>query len=198
MTPIELKDIRNIAEYETVREAVRSEVIALKKNRRLELGPNLSLVFENRQTVLFQVQEMVRTERLVGDRQIQNEIDAYANLIPGADELSATLFIEIPGIVEMSHGEATKAVNFFQGFAEGGIVLRAGATRAEAVFESGFSNDEKMAAVQYVKFPANAAFIASLRDRALACTTRADNGRYVAETPIPEAMRAELLADLDL
>ena len=127
MRKIELKDIRNIAEYEKVRDAMRAEIIALKKNRRLEVGPNLSLVFENRQTVLFQIHEMVRTERLVDDARIQDEIDAYRNLIPGPDELSATLFIEIPGIAEMPHDRAIAAVNHFQGFDAGGIVIEAGA-----------------------------------------------------------------------
>ncbi len=152
MAKIELRDIRNIAEYERVRAVMRAEIIALKKNRRMEVGPNLSLVFENRATVLFQIHEMVRTERLVEDRKIQEEIDAYQNLIPGPDELSATLFIEIPGIALMSHAKAMEAVNYFQGFDRGGIVLVAGEVRSEAFFEAGFESDEKMAAVQYLKF----------------------------------------------
>lgn len=197
MQSIELKDILNIAEYERVREATRAGIIALKKNRRIQVGPNLSLVFENRETVLFQIHEMVRTERLVDDRKIQDEIDAYQNLIPAKGELSATLFIEIPGIAEMPHEKAREAVNYFQGFDAGGIVLRAGDVRSVAAFEPGFSNDEKMAAVQYLKFPVSEEMRAALTDPSATLTLAAENGRYRAEAPLPEAVRKELLRDLE-
>lgn len=196
MGKIELKDIRNIAEYEKVREAMRAEIIALKKNRRLEVGPNLSLVFENRQTVLFQIHEMVRTERLVDDRKIQDEIDAYQNLVPGPDELSATLFIEIPGIAEMAHDRAIAAVNYFQGFDAGGIVIEAGPARSAGIFEAGFSNDEKMAAVQYLKFPIDAAMKGALSNPGLPARLTANNGRYRAEAALGPMLKQELLRDL--
>jgi hypothetical protein len=193
---IELKDIRNIAEYEKVREAMRAEIIALKRNRRIEVGPNLSLVFENRQTVLFQIHEMVRTERLVDDGKIQDEIDAYQNLIPGPGELSATLFIEIPGIAEMPHDKAVEAVNHFQGFDEGGLVIEADASRSVGAFEAGFSNEEKMAAVQYLKFPVDSAMRAALANPQARGRLVADNRRYHAEAQLSPATRQELLQDL--
>ncbi len=196
MQKIELKDIRNIAEYEKVREAMRADIIALKKNRRLQVGPNLSLVFENRETVLFQIHEMVRAERLVDERKIQDEIDAYANLIPGPGELSATLFVEIPGIAEMPHDQAIAAVNYFQGFDEGGISLEAGSARSVAVFEAGFSSDEKMAAVQYLKFRADGFMAAALGDPEIPARLRAGNGRYRAEALLPLGLRAQILEDL--
>ena len=197
MPRIELKDIRNIAEYEKVRESMRAEIIALKKNRRLEVGPNLSLVFENRQTVLFQIHEMVRAERLVDDGRVQDEIDAYQNLVPGAGELSATLFIEIPGIAEMPHDRAIAAVNHFQGFDEGGIVLEAGPARSVGIFEAGFSNHEKMAAVQYLKFPIGAEMRAPLLDSGARVRLTADNRRYRGEAEVPPMMRQELMRDLE-
>jgi hypothetical protein len=160
------------------------------------VGPNLSLVFENRQTVLFQIHEMVRTERLVDDRKIQDEIDAYQNLIPGADELSATLFIEIPGIAKMAHDQAMAAVNHFQGFDAGGIAIEAGAARSFGVFEAGFSNEEKMAAVQYLKFPISSVLKEALGDSAVAVRLTANNGRYRAEAAIEPLVRRELLRDL--
>lgn len=196
MQKVDLKDIRNIAEYEKVRESMRADIIALKTNRRLSVGPNLSLVFENRETVLFQIHEMVRTERLVDDRKIQDEIDAYQNLIPRSGELSATLFVEIAGIAEMPHQEAREAVNFFQGFDDGGIVLLAGSLRSEAVFEAGFSDDEKMAAVQYLKFPVSEPLRIALGQAGVEARLTAYNGRYRAEAVVPEAMRQELLRDL--
>jgi hypothetical protein len=139
---------------------------------------------------------MVRTERLVDDGEIQDEIDAYKNLVPGPGELSATMFIEIPGITEMSHAKAIEAVNFFQGFDAGGIVLEVGEARSAAVFESGFSNDEKMAAVQYLKFPVDEAMGAALRDLSRAAGLSADNGRYRASAEVAVGMRQEFIRDL--
>jgi len=95
MKKIELSDVKNIYDYETVRPALRQRIIALKRRRRLRVSPHLSLLFENRETVLFQIQEMCRAERIVEEARIQEEIDAYNDLIPGEGELSATLFIEV-------------------------------------------------------------------------------------------------------
>jgi hypothetical protein len=78
-----------------VRDEYRGPVIALKQKRRVPVGPYLSFVFENRETLLCQIQEMCRVERIIDDAKIQEEIDVYRALLPGARTLSATLFIEI-------------------------------------------------------------------------------------------------------
>src|SRR5262245_49090386 len=95
MQKIELAEIKNLYEYEKVREAMRRDVIALKARRRIAVGDRLSFVFENRETVLFQIQEMIRAERIVADERIQDEIDVYNEQLPAPGQLSATLFIEI-------------------------------------------------------------------------------------------------------
>ena len=118
MNRITLADIKNLVEYEKVRERMRADVIALKQRRRVPLGENLTLLFENRETVIYQVQEMARTERIVDDAKLQEEIDAYEPLLPEQGELSATLFIEIPGIATLPPAEARTAVNRFQGIRE--------------------------------------------------------------------------------
>ncbi len=82
MKKIERAEVLNLVEYEKAREAMRARVIALKKNRRVGVGENLTFLFENRETVLFQIQEMVRTERIVDDSKVQEEVDAYNALIP--------------------------------------------------------------------------------------------------------------------
>src|SRR5262245_31070055 len=111
---IEGTDVLDLTAYEKVRERMRASVIALKTGRRVAPGPQLTVLFENRETVLFQIQEMVRTERIVDAGKIQAEIDAYAPLLPGGGELSATLFIEIPDLVRMSQPEVRATVNRFQ------------------------------------------------------------------------------------
>jgi len=95
MKKIEFGEILNIYEYEKVREQKRREIIEIKKKRRLFLGDLVHLVFENRDTVWFQIQEMIRAERMVRDEEIQQEIDIYNELIPEKNQLSITMFIEI-------------------------------------------------------------------------------------------------------
>lgn len=95
MKAIDRAEILGLADYETVREPFRARIIAEKRHRRVPLGPNASAVFENRETVLLQIQEMLRTERITRRAAVQHEIDTYNELVPGSDELSCTLMIEI-------------------------------------------------------------------------------------------------------
>ncbi|MGH7294287.1 MAG: DUF3501 family protein, partial [Polyangiaceae bacterium] len=93
MKPIERGEILGLAEYERVREQFRARVIALKKHRRVAVGPKATAVFENRDTVLLQIQEMLRTERITREEAVQHEIDTYNELVPRAGEVSCTLMI---------------------------------------------------------------------------------------------------------
>ena len=88
-------DLMNILEYEKVRDEYRKEMIEYKRHRRITLGQYITITFENRKTMKFQIQEMMRTERMVQDHQIQSELDIYNSLLPQQNGLSATLFIEI-------------------------------------------------------------------------------------------------------
>ena len=90
-----LADIQDLRAYEREREEFRSRVMAEKKVRRVAVGPIVTLVFENRDTVRLQIQEMARAERMLRDDQIQAELDVYNPLIPDRGELSATLFVEL-------------------------------------------------------------------------------------------------------
>ena len=95
MNKLTLDDIKDHRAYERERPEFRAQIIAMKKRRRIQLGPLLTLTFENTDTMRFQVQEMARVERMLTDEQIQHEVDTYNELIPGQGQLSATLFIEI-------------------------------------------------------------------------------------------------------
>jgi hypothetical protein len=90
-----LDDIVDLRAYERERDEFRAHIVALKKRRRVSVGPFVSFVFENRDTVRFQVQEMARAERIGTDAGIQAELDAYNPLIPEPGTLSATMFIEL-------------------------------------------------------------------------------------------------------
>jgi hypothetical protein len=198
MKKIERAEVLNLVEYEKAREAMRGRVIALKKNRRVGVGENLTFLFENRETVLFQIQEMVRTERIVDDAKVQEEVDAYNALIPPTGELSATLFIEIPDLHLMGHDQVREAVNRFQGIDHEGVFLRVGdGPQVPARFEEGHSKEEKMAAVHYLRFRVPADVATRLAAGAPARLV-VDHPRYKAEAQLPEAVCAELRADLDL
>src|SRR5215475_15754904 len=91
---VALSEILDIAQYEKARDGFRRRIIALKKIRRLPVGPRVTFVFENHDTILFQIQEMMRAERIVDDGAIQHEIDTYNQLLPEENELAATMLIE--------------------------------------------------------------------------------------------------------
>ena len=93
--PLTLDDIADQRAYERQRDEFRRQVIATKKLRRVSVGPVITLMFESRLTVRFQIQEMARAEKMATDHQIQRELDAYNRLLPGPGELSATLFLEL-------------------------------------------------------------------------------------------------------
>jgi len=152
MKKIELSDIKNILEYERQREAFRDRIIQIKKDRRIAAGDLITLVFENRDTVLFQIQEMVRAERIVDPAKVQDEIDVYNELLPGENELSATMFIEINEASEIK-----PTLQRLLGLTRPGTVhLDIGAThRIDGQIEGGREEEAagRLSAVQYVKFP---------------------------------------------
>ena len=196
MQKVARSDVLDLVAYEKVRDAMRARVIERKRHRRVAVGDNLTFLFENRDTVLFQIQEMVRTERIVHQDKIREELDAYNALIPAVGELSATLFIEIPELARMSQDEVRRTVNRFQGLDREGVWLMVGEHRVPARFEEGHSKEEKMAAVHYLRFPLPAAAQMALRDPAQPARLVVDHPNYRAEAAIPPAVRDELVGDL--
>lgn len=94
MRKIEAAEIRSNDDYEHARDEVRKRLLEIKRLRRIAIGRNLTLLFENRDTMLYQVQEMMRVEKISDLRAIRHEIDTYNELVPNEGELTATLLIE--------------------------------------------------------------------------------------------------------
>ena len=92
---LKLEDIADVRAYEKEREEFRKHIIATKKIRRIHLGEVLTFLFENKETMRFQIQEMARAEKLYSDEQIENELLVYNDLIPSRNILKSTLFIEL-------------------------------------------------------------------------------------------------------
>ncbi|HKY33806.1 MAG TPA: DUF3501 family protein [Candidatus Polarisedimenticolia bacterium] len=150
MRKVSLDEVKDLAEYERVREEFRRRIIELKARRRVQVGDRVSLVFENHETALSQVQEMVRAERIVDREKIQFEIDTYNAILPEEGELSATLFIEIT-----QEADIRKELDRLLGLDEPGRVYfdLGEAGRIPARFEAGHSDATRISAVHYVTFP---------------------------------------------
>jgi hypothetical protein len=190
--PVDPHEILNLYDYEKVRDARRRAVIALKHDRRVAVGRYLSFVFENRETVWFQIQEMVRAERIVDDGRIAEEVEVYNTLLPRPGELAATMFIEIGDAAQIR-----PVLDTLMGIDVGGHVrLEVGEHVITGLFEAGHSDEElgKLSAVHFVRFrlspAARRAFPTA--EVALAVDHPGDRGRTVL-TP---AVRRSLAEDL--
>src|SRR4051812_24053141 len=95
MAKLTLADIADLRAYERERDEFRQHVIEVKQRRRIHVGPFITLLFENRETIRFQIQEMARAERILTDEGIQTELDIYNPLVPEPGHLAATLFVEL-------------------------------------------------------------------------------------------------------
>jgi len=149
MKPIVIDDLLNILEYEKVRETYRKELLVYKADRRISLGPHITITFENRRTMKFQIQEMMRAERMVHDEQIQEEIDIYNTLLPKNDSLSATLFIEVADPAKIR-----PVLNQFIGLTLGeSVYFQIGDQKVYAEFEAGREEEDRISSVHYIQFP---------------------------------------------
>jgi hypothetical protein len=101
MRKLTVDDIKDMRAYEREREELRARIIALKKVRRVEIGPIMTVVFENFDTMRWQVQEMARVERMLRDEQIAHEVETYNQIIPDTGELSCTLMLELTSEVAL-------------------------------------------------------------------------------------------------
>jgi Protein of unknown function (DUF3501) len=191
MNKVVLSEILDIAQYEKARDAFRRRVIGLKKKRRLPVGPMVTFVFENHDTVLFQIQEMMRAERIVNDDAIQHEIDTYNQLLPGANELAATMLIELPNAARIRE-EITK----FHGVNKGDATyIQIGDERAPGVFDAGQSDERRISAVQYARFRFDDAQREAFTTGAKETRLVIDHPNYRHDTLIAGAIREELAKD---
>ena len=194
MKPLALDEILDLDAYEEARDAFRDAIIELKARRRLGVGDRVSLVFENRETLRFQVQEMLRIERIRDPQGIQRELDVYNELVPGAGELSATLFVEITESSRIKD-ELDRLVGIDEHVS---LVLGAGVDAEEipARFDPKQMEEERISAVQYLKFRVPRRLLARFADFAVPARVRIDHPGYRYEAELPELMRESLLGDL--
>ncbi len=193
MNSLTQQDLIPPAEYEQQRDAFRRRIIDLKRHRRISIGALVTLVFENRDTLQFQIQEMVRAERILDPAKVQDELDVYNALLPQPGELSATLLIEITETERMQHW-----LDAFMGLDRGqSVALRAGTEQVFAEFEGGHSHETKISAVHFVRFRPTSQMIAAINDPAVRVTLSVRHGSYQEEVDVPWAVRQEWRSDLE-
>ena len=190
-----LDDIADLPTYEREREAFRDHVIALKRRRRVAVGPLVTLLFENRDTIRFQIQEMARVERLATDAAIESELDAYNPLIPEPGGLSATLFIELTAD-ELLREWLPKLLGI-----ESSVVIRVGGTDGasircfpEAGHAAQLTRDDITSSVHYIQWTLKPDEIALFGTGPVEISV--DHREYAHSVTLSEEQVAELLSDL--
>ena len=184
-------DLMSLEQYARSRPEFRSRVIEHKRRRTVAVGPHTTWCFEDRLTVQYQVQEMLRAERIFEADGIQEELDAYNPLIPDGTNLKATLLIEYP-----DPAERQQALARLKGI-ERRCYVAVGEERAFAIADEDLEreNDEKTSAVHFLRFELTSAMIAGLRaERALAVGVDHEHYRH-AVSEVPAAVRRALTAD---
>ena len=192
MKKLTMDDLQPIAEYELGRDAYRKSVLSHKQPRRINLGPDIAVTFEDRTTMTFQIQEMMRAERLVHDSLIQVEIDVYNDLIPDQGELSATLFIEIT-----ESDQVKEKLHKFLGLTDGeSLWLQIGDTKIYAAFEEGRAEEDKISSVHYIRFTLTKSVQENLKNSAIEAKIGIDQGTYKYTTVLSSDSRKSLINDL--
>lgn len=188
-----LDDIADLRAYERERDEFRDHVIALKKKRRVGIGPIVTVVFENRDTIRFQIQEMARAERMLTDEAIQGELDVYNPLIPDRGQLAMTMFIELTDQEGLMNW-LPKLVGI-----ERSLELRLGdgsvvACTPEASHEAQLTREEITASVHYVYFDLTDEQVDAFESGPV--TLAVNHPAYQEATTLGEETRRELLGDL--
>jgi hypothetical protein len=191
MQKVTLNEIVGLDRYERIRPEFRRRIIDLKKSRRVEVGDRITFVFENRDTVLFQIQEMLRAEHITDIDKIRFEVNIYNDLTPADGELSATMLIEIteqerirPELVRLIGIDKTVSLQIGERFS------------IPAEFEPGRSKEDNVSAVQYVRFSFSPEARAAFKDEQQEVRLVIDHPNYRARTLLGPEVRRSLAVEL--
>jgi hypothetical protein len=189
MKLVDRSEILDLGAYEQIRERFRARVIEEKKQRRVPLGYNMTVLFENHDSVLFQIQEMLRTERITAEKAVLHELETYNELVPGKDELSATIFVEYD-----DRAEREMMLEKLAGLEDKFYVTVSG-ERYAVTPDARNDRRDRTTAVHYVKFVLSAAAADAIRQKQPVLIGVA-HPHYAAETELPAPAVAALSDDL--
>jgi Protein of unknown function (DUF3501) len=193
MAPLKPQDLFSLEQYARERAAFRERVMAHKRNRRLSVGPNSMWLFEDRLTIQYQIQEILRTERIFEPEGIRDELEAYNPLIPNGRNWKVTLLIEFADPVV----RATELARL-KGVEDRCWVRVQGHEPVYAIADEDLEreNETKTSSVHFLRFELSEAQVGSLRAGA-PLAVGVDHPAYKHSIePVPDAVRAALLADL--
>ena len=192
MPRIDRSSLMTLEAYARERPEFRARVMAHKKNRRVQLGDDVTLIFEDELTNRYQVQEMLHAERIFEEQGIQEELDAYNPLVPDGRNLKATMMIEYP-----DPDERAKRLADLIGIEDKVWLQVAGHGRVWAIADEDLDreNDEKTSAVHFLRFELDEAMAQALKKGA-GLTIGVDHPRYSATLEAPSAVRDSLVKDL--
>jgi hypothetical protein len=187
-------DLYSLEQYSSVRAEFREKVLAHKRHRRLELGTNAALYFEDRMTMQYQIQEMLRIERIFEADGINDELEAYNPLIPDGSNWKATFMVEFPE-VEERRAMLAQLVDI-----ENRVYVQvADFDRVFAIADEDLerADEEKTSAVHFLRFELTPEMVKALKDGA-ALAAGIDHENYQVEiAPVADNVRQSLLGDLD-
>jgi hypothetical protein len=191
MQKLTIDDIKDQRAYERERDEFRRHIIEMKKRRRVPLGEVMTAVFENTETMRWQVQEMVRVERMLRDEQVENEIATYNELIPGPGELSATLLIELTSEEQLREWlPRLVGVQRSVQLVVGDLPPVVGEPRDE----ERLTREEVTAAVHFLRFRLSEEHRAAFAHSVVRLVV--DHPQYHADVSLNDDQRAELAHDL--
>ena len=193
MPTITRNSLISLEQYARERPAFRARVLAHKRNRSLALGDHLTLIFEDELTIRYQIQEMLRIEKIFEENGINGELDAYNPLVPDGSNFKATMLIEYPDVEERRRMLAR-----LKGVEDRIWVRVEGCEPVRAIADEDLEreNEEKTSAVHFLRFELTAEMKSRLKQGA-ALAVGTDHPNYAAEVPaVPENLRQSLLADL--
>jgi hypothetical protein len=192
MPRIERGSLLSLEAYARERNAFRARVIEHKKARTVALGDHITLIFEDELTIRYQVQEMLRIERIFEDEGIRGELDAYNPLVPDGTNWKATMMVEYPDVEERR-----RALAQLKGIEDRVWVQVGEGARVYAIADEDLEreNEEKTSAVHFLRFELDAAARAALAGGA-SLTMGVDHPHYQARETVAPAVRAALAADL--
>ena len=185
-------NLMSLEAYSKFRKAHKADVLAHRKLRSVHLGEHITLQFESETTIRYQIQEMLRIEKIFEEEGIQQEIDAYAALVPEGSNWKATMLIEYPDVNERKR-ELARLI----GVEDRMFIEVEGHARVYAIADEDLDreNDEKTSAVHFVRFEFDAATKAAIKAGA-AVKLGCDHTNYPAHTTIAEDALASLAGDL--
>ncbi len=190
-TVLTREDILPMDEYARIRKAHRAELVNVKRDRRVHIGPDATMYFENFQTMWSQIHEMLYIER-GGEEQIEDELSAYATLVPNGRELVCTFMIEIEDKARRQRVLAGL------GGIEETLFIRAGGLKVTAVAEEDVDRttaDGKASSVQFVHFPFNDEQIQAFCDPSVEVVVGCEHPAYSHMAVLSETQRKALAAD---